>query len=395
MPVGQGQLTFSSVFLCGLIVYALFSHMMKRFCALPFFFSGILMGYAKVITPKVVIVDFYNDEANIWHGIPEFDLLARNISVPGLSSMYPHVHCTSNGEICQLITDEGEINAAASTTAFVLSPMFNLTSSYFLLAGDAGINPRVGTLASVAFARFSVQVALQYEFDARERPEGSPTGYIPQGTTGYGQYPGFIYGTEVFELNDALRRHAIGFARRATLNDSASAQAYRETYASEANFLPALLPPSVLSCDTATSDVWFSGDILADTFENTMTLFTNGSSQYCTTQQEDSGVLAALVRANVAGLVDFTRVMSMRTASDFDRPAPNQTAADNLFNGQDAGYDAAVMNIYLAGVQVVQGILGGWNDTFADGVKPQNYVGDIRQTLNSTVAPDFGPDLDA
>ena len=135
----------------------------------------------------------------------------------------------------------------------------------------------------------------------------------------------------------------------------------------------------------------FSGDLLAAAFEYTSTLFTNGSATYCTTQQEDSGVLAALVRGNVAGLVDFTRVMSMRTASDFDRPAPNQTAADNLFNGQDAGYDAAVMNIYLAGVQVVQGILAGWNETFAAGVTPENYVGDIRRTLNSTVAPDFGP----
>ena len=118
--------------------------------------------------------------------------------------MYPHIHCTADGEICQVVTDDGEINAAATATALVLSPSFDLRSTYFLLAGDAGISPRVGTLASVAFARFSVQVALQYEFDARERPEGSPTGYVPQGTTGVGQYPEFIYGTEVFELNDAL-----------------------------------------------------------------------------------------------------------------------------------------------------------------------------------------------
>ncbi|KZV63928.1 purine nucleoside permease [Peniophora sp. CONT] len=364
---------------------------MKRFLTLPIFLSGLSAACATVIAPKVVIVDFYNDEANIWHGIPEFDLLEQNISIPGLSSMYPHIHCTADGEICQLITDEGEINAAASTTALVLSPSFNLTNTYFLLAGDAGINPKVGTLASVAFARFSVQVALQYEFDARERPEGSPTGYIPQGTTAVGDYPSFIYGTEVYELNDALRRHAIGFARNATLNDSASAQAYRATYAADPENLPATLEPSILSCDTATSDVWFSGKILATAFENAMDLFTNGSAKYCTTQQEDSGVLAALARGDVHGLVDFGRTISMRTASDFDRPAPGQSASDNLFNGQDAGYDAAVMNIYLAGVQVVQGILRGWNHTFADGVEPKNYVGDIRRTLKGTIPPDFGP----
>ena len=169
---------------------------------------------------------------------------------------FPDIHCTNDGTVCQLVTGEGEINAAATATALVLSPSFDLRSTYFLLAGDAGISPRVGTLASVAFARFSVQVALQYEFDARERPEGSPTGYVPQGTTGVGQYPEFIYGTEVFELNDALRRHAMGFARQATLNDSASAQAYRATYDSNPEFLPATLAPSILACDTATSDVW-------------------------------------------------------------------------------------------------------------------------------------------
>ena len=88
-------------------------------------------------------------------------------------------------------------------------------------------------------------------------------------------------------------------------------------------------------------------------------------------------------------LVDFAHVIVMRTGSDFDRPAPNMTATDNLFNGQDAGYDAAVMNIYLAGVKVVQGILAGWNDTFAQGVPAQNYVGDVFGSLGG--APSFGP----
>lgn len=155
------------------------------------------------------------------------------------------------------MTDEGEINAAATATAFVLSPLFDLRNSYFLLGGVAGISPKMGTLGSAAFARFSVQVALQYEIDARERPEGSPTGYIPQGTTGVGQYPQYIYGTEVYELNDALRQRALDFARNATLNDTLEAQAYRELYVSSSDYSPATSAPSVLACDTATSDVWW------------------------------------------------------------------------------------------------------------------------------------------
>jgi purine nucleoside permease len=50
----------------------------------------------------------------------------------------------------------------------VKSPKFDLTKTYFLIAGIAGVNPKVATLGSVAFAKYAIQIALQYEFDARE-----------------------------------------------------------------------------------------------------------------------------------------------------------------------------------------------------------------------------------
>ena len=45
-------------------------------------------------------------EAEIWYGIPEFNLLAKNITVPGLSPLFPDVHCTANDDVCQLVTGE-------------------------------------------------------------------------------------------------------------------------------------------------------------------------------------------------------------------------------------------------------------------------------------------------
>lgn len=44
------------------------------------------------------------------------------------------------------------------------------------IAGIAGINPHQGTLGSVAVSRFAIQVALQQELDAREKPENWTTG---------------------------------------------------------------------------------------------------------------------------------------------------------------------------------------------------------------------------
>lgn len=93
--------------------------------------------------------------------------------------------------------------------ALVLYPAFDLKRTYFLIAGIAGINPKQGTLGSVGFARYAVQVALQREIDAREMPANFSSGYFAQGTTFPGIYPQDIYGTEVFELNDDLRQLAL------------------------------------------------------------------------------------------------------------------------------------------------------------------------------------------
>lgn len=58
------------------------------------------------VKPKVFIIDMFPPEGEAWYGIPEFDLLAKNITVPGISPLYPDVHCTANGEICQIVTGE-------------------------------------------------------------------------------------------------------------------------------------------------------------------------------------------------------------------------------------------------------------------------------------------------
>jgi purine nucleoside permease len=264
-----------------------------------------------------------------------------------------------------------------------------LTSTYFLIAGIAGVSPKVATLGSVTFARYAVQVALQSEFDIREIPSNYTTGYVPFGVTSPSAYPTTIYGTEVFEVNDALRQLAIGFAKKATLNDSTAAIAYRANYNTTSTYLAGAAKPSVVACDVATSDVYYSGTLLSEAFENTTTLFTNGTGVYCTTAQEDNATLEVLVRAAAAKLVDFSRIIVMRTASDFDRPYAGEAAIFNLFYADQGGFEPAIQNIYLAGVQVVEGILKGWNKTFGKGVKPTNYIGDIFGTLGGT--PDFGP----
>ncbi|KAI0829555.1 putative purine nucleoside permease [Hypoxylon sp. FL0890] len=352
-----------------------------------------LQSYER-IAPKVVIVSMFSPEAEVWYrNLPNStvgDILANNITVPGLSPLYPHVHCNERGEVCQFTVGESEINAAVSMTALVLSGLFDLSKTYFLLAGIAGINPKLGTLGSVALSRFSVQVALQYEIDAREMPTNFSTGYLPYGAYAPNEYPSTIYGTEVMEVNENLRDAAAALAQRAELADSVGAADYREKYREDSGaYAAATNGPSVIRCDTATADVYYSGTLLSEAFENTTKLWTNQSTiTYCASAQEDSATLQALMRAAVWGSVDFSRAILMRTGSDFDRPPPSISAFQHLRIMDQNGFDIAIQNIYLAGVEIVKGIVTDWNSTYHDGIKPTNYIGDILGTLGGE--PDFG-----
>ncbi len=338
------------------------------------------------------------------------DLLAVNISTPGLSMLFPHIHCVADYSVCQFTTCESEINAASTVMAAVLSDSFDFTKTYFLVGGIAGINPKIGTLGSVALARFAVQVALQYEFDAREMPANFTTGYLAYGTYLPGQYPTEAYGTEVFELNAALRDLAYGYAVKWNLSDNDVASQYRARYSAGGQvYAAATQPPSVLKCDSATSDVYYSGTLLSEAFENTTTVWTNGTGTYCMTAQEDNATLEVMVRLTIEGLVDFSRVIVMRTGrsagavpslsalcgltganagSDFDRQPPGITAFQNLRLVNQNGFPIAIANIYSAGIEIVKGVLKDWDCTFRDGVKPTNYIGDIFGSLGGN--PDYG-----
>ncbi|KAK5113358.1 hypothetical protein LTR62_003457 [Meristemomyces frigidus] len=342
-----------------------------------------------VVKPKIFIISMFGPEAEQWYGIPEFDVLAMNITVPGFSPLYPDAHCTADGDICQLTTGEAEINAATTIASLVRYPGFDLTTTYFMVAGIAGVNPEVATICSVTFARYAVQVALQYEFSQFEIPTNFTNGYIPLGSTANDEYPQSIYGTEVFEVNQDLQKMAATFARKATLNDSDDAIAYRANYAATSAYTAGAQAPSVIECDVATSDVYYSGSILGQAFGNYTSLVTNGSGVYCTTAQEDNATLEAMLRAAVTKVVDFSRIIIMRTASDFDRPWTGEAATTNLWWSEQGAFEPSLVNIYLAGREVIGGIMDGWNSTFADGVNATNYIGDIFGTLGGT--PNFGP----
>ncbi|KAK5118300.1 hypothetical protein LTR62_002813 [Meristemomyces frigidus] len=273
----------------------------------------------------------------------------------------------------------GEIHAASSAMALWLSDRFDLRSTYFLLAGIGGINPRLGTLGSVTFARYAVQLDLQYLVAESQVPPGFPTGFIPQKSHRPDEFPGILYGTEVFELNDKLRMKAMQLARHGVLNDTAAAAKKRAGY----SYAPANKSPTVIACDTMTSNNWWSGSVLGEAFAGYVKLLTNGLAIPCTTQQEDNATLESLLRGAVAGRLDFGRIILMRTASDFAKAPPNKTEYDHLVNTELEGFVPALENVYIAGIGIVRDVLKCWDDSYAAGIKPRNHIGDLWDSLGN------------
>ncbi|GME90594.1 nucleoside protein [[Candida] boidinii] len=336
------------------------------------------------IKPQAFIINMFSLEQE-----QTFDAynLTQNITIPGLSPVYPEVHCNDNYTLCQVTTGEAEANAASTISALTLSPIFDLSETYFLIAGISGISPKQGSIGDVTFPRFAVQI-LEYEVDAREMPENWTTGYFPLGTTNSSQYPVNIYGTEVFELNVNLRDRAVDLVRNITLDNGAEkADDLRETYEGFEGFEPATKNVSVLTCDTLTGDTYWFGELLDESFANYTSLITNGSATYCTTQQEDNASLESFIRAAQYGLVDFGRIVILRTASDYTY-SPNYLGDETTYYFNEVSQDISpsLVNLGLATKTFIDDILFNWEDLYSVGAfEADNYLGDYFNSLDDYV----------
>lgn len=266
-----------------------------------------------ILMPKVMVVTLFEPERGAWVG--RNFTFPRVVEVPGLSPLFPNISCTSNSDVCLATLGEGEINAAASMTALLYSTKFNLTQTYFLINGIAGINPDMGTIGSVGFPQYAIQFGLQYGLDGREVPANWTGSFWNYGTSQPDEYPRWFYGTELFGLNSALRDKVWPIAARVQLNDTQLAMDQRAAFPHG----PANLPPAVFRGDVMTSDTYFTGAVFGGMASNLTFTLTNGTGVYGLTAQEDNAVLETLVRAHKAGVADYGRAILYRSASDFDR----------------------------------------------------------------------------
>lgn len=334
--------------------------------------AALLLAFAAGAAPaadapravKVIIITMFAPETQVW--IEPFGL-TQEIEVPGLGEDGRKLKCNAD-DVCLLTTGMGHANAAASVLAVTLDPRLDLRRSYFLIAGIAGIDPAHGTLGTAAWARWLIDFGIAHEIDAREMPPGWKSGYLGIMTKGPGEKPKFDYRTEAFRLDEALLQQALRLSRGVTLEDSLKAQAYRARY----RRAPANQPPRVTQCDTLAGDTWFHGHRLGRQATEWARLLSDGAAVYCTTQQEDNATYNALARATAAGRADVKRLAVLRTASNFDRPYPGQSAHASLLastSGATGGFVPALRNLERAGGPLVRDIVARW-ELWKDGVPP-------------------------
>lgn len=313
----------------------------------------------KIPVRVVVVTTFEADQTGVDQG-GEFQAwtdqypLSEHIPFP---QGYHELRYNPTDEVLGIVTGEGTAHAAASITALGHDPRFDLSHAYWVVAAIAGIDPSVASVGSAAWAHYVVDGDLAHEIDAREIPSDWSTGYTPLGRYLPYQQPvpptNSINGQNVYTLDGHLVDWAYNLTKNIQLPDDATLQQVRAPYTQPA----AKLPPFVLKGDDLAASTFWAGALLNTWAENWVSYWTDGRGKFATTLEEDSGIMQAITFLGQVHRADPSRVLILRTASDYTTPPPGVTAADLLQSEESgglSGYLESLASAYAVASPVVR-----------------------------------------
>ncbi len=321
---------------------------------------------AEVLRPKVVVVTMFEIGADTGDKPGEFQLwverekLDRTLPFP---AGYRDLRTNADGSVLALVTGVGNSNAAAGIMALGLDPRFDLSKSYWLVAGIAGIDPADAPAGSAVWTDFVVEGDLGHEIDAREIPADWKTGYVPlRKKTPYAQplLPAAERVDHCYELNPGLLRWAYGLTKDTPLADSDDIRGFRARYTT---FPKAQQPPQILIGSNLASSTYWHGKLLNEWANDWVAYYTEGRGNYVTTAMEDTGTLRALTNLTRAGRADVSRALVLRTASNHDMQPPGLNAAQSLAGegiGHYSAYLPSLEAAHAVGSRVVHALIAGW-----------------------------------
>ncbi len=264
-----------------------------------------------------------------------------------------------------VLTGVGTARATATIMALGSDPRFDLTHTYFLVAGIAGIDPQMGSLGSAVWSDYIVDGDLAHELDAREIPKDWTTGFVPLGkSTPFEQPRTARFGDDgnVYHLNTALVNWAFELTKDTELPDTPAIKERRMQFEGEA----AHRPPFVLRGDNLSASTFWHGKLMNQWARDWVKYQTDGKGTYAVCGMEDTGTLQSLTWLARAHKVDINRVLVLRTASNFDQQRTGITAAESLAETKVTKYSAYMPSLeaaYRVGHVVVDSLVANWPQT--------------------------------
>ncbi len=282
--------------------------------------------------PRVVVFAAFRrpgpavDETTWWERTFAFD---TPIDVRGLREPLRYDTAT---DVALCVTGVGHVEAATSVAALLACPTLDCSETVFLTVGVAGTPSSRSTIGAVFLADAVVDWDQKYRLDTGEE-------------TVLSTFP-FKRRDELCKrLDSGLVARAESVASRLPLADSTAAARLREDYTDE---IARGAPFVAVGSSVSGSEFWHGAESAAWA-EQVCAEF--GVSPYYTTEMEGFATALALERF---GHLD--RYLSVRAASNFDRPAFGRDAFESLAS-DEIGLALAAENAFRVGVTVVDALL--------------------------------------
>jgi purine nucleoside permease len=257
-----------------------------------------------------------------------------------------------------ICTGGGVTNSSSSIMALGLDPRFDLSKSYWLVAGIAGGDPLDVSLGTAAWAKHVVDGDLLYEIDAREIPADWPYGLLPLGAKKPNDLAsGWTVDTIHYELNGGLADWAFRLTKDHPVADSPGIAQFRRQFV---GYPAALRPPFVTIGDSLSSSRYWHGERMNQWANDWVKLQAGKDANFMMSNMEDSGTLTALRRLSRVGRVDLKRVLVLRTASNYSMPPLGKSAAWSTTAEYPEQGLPALEAAYQVGNRVVQALIAGW-----------------------------------
>jgi len=261
------------------------------------------------------------------------------------------------------------VTASELIMALCLDPRLDLTHTYWIINGISGIDPARGSIGSAVWAANVVDGDALREIADAELPKDWPYGLFAIGTMAPNQLPkaqadaggwggATLTYTMNYALNAGLARWAYEFSKaHVTLDDLPALKAWREKYTT---YPAARQPPQILLGGTLACARYWRGEARTQWARDWVRLWTGGQDVFVTTAMEQAAYVGTLQRMAEKGLVDFSRVMMLRSASNYCTPPAGQSVMTTI--GDEAlGTVPAFEAQYRAGSAVVHELLARWD----------------------------------